>query len=172
MESKAKLLGRPLHPMLIVFPMGLLIVSLFFDVLHAITGSAAWAQMAYYLIVLGVILGVVAAVPGVVDWMAIPRRTRARRVAAFHAIISVTVLVLFAITWGMRLTDPFAPETTAVLVSVLGVALLLVGAWLGGELVDRLGVGVDDGANLNAPNALFQRKVFETGPGSPRRTET
>lgn len=172
MDSKAKFLGHPLHPKLMVFPMGLLVASLFFDVLYAITGAGGWSQMAFWLIVAGVVTGIFAAVPGVVDWMAIPRRTRARRVGTLHALVMAAVLVAFAVTWGMRVADPLAPTIAAVLVSVLGVALLFAGGWLGGELVDRLGVGVDEGANLNAPNSLLRRKVREAPVGGASSSET
>jgi hypothetical protein len=48
---------------------------------------------------------------------------------------------------------------------VIGVLLALVTSWLGGELVERLRVGVDDGAHLNAPNSLSGRPASEGAPG-------
>ena len=64
-------------------------------------------------------------------------------------------VVLFAISWLLRLgISGNTPSTLALILSVVGVLLALVTAWLGGELVDRRGVGVDQGANLNAPNSL------------------
>jgi uncharacterized membrane protein len=162
MESKTKFLGHPLHPMLMVFPMGLLIVSLLFDALYLASGVAGWAQMAFWLVAVGVVTGVFAAVPGIIDYMAIPRHTRARRVGTAHGLVNGTVLLLFAVTWGMRVAEPLAPTGAAIGVSAVGVVLLLVGGWLGGELVDRLGVGVDDEANLDAPSALSRRRASDT----------
>ena len=54
----------------------------------------------------------------------------------------------------MRYGAPERPDTVAHVLSFIGAGLALVGGWLGGELVERLGVGVSDGANLNAPSSL------------------
>jgi uncharacterized membrane protein len=70
--------------------------------------------------------------------------------------------VLFAASWLVRRDDPAQPETLAIVLSVAGGALSLVTGWLGGELVDRLGVGVDDGANLNATSSLRGPATGET----------
>src|SRR5437764_15366869 len=78
MESKAKLLGHPVHPMLIVFPLGLLATAVIFDVIALATGNGAWSGIAYYLIPAGLIGGLVAAVFGLIDWLAIPYNTRAK----------------------------------------------------------------------------------------------
>ena len=94
------------------------------------------------------------AVPGLIDWLAIPSGTRAKAVGAWHGIGNVIVIVLFAISLFLRWDDPGAPPVAAFVLSYGGVALALVTAWLGGELVDRLGVGVDTGAHLNAPSSL------------------
>ena len=47
MESKVKLLGHPIHPILIVFPLGLLIMALIFDVIYLTSDNAAFATTAY-----------------------------------------------------------------------------------------------------------------------------
>ena len=63
-------------------------------------------------------------------------------------------MVLFAISWILRLNVPGNPPAVAYVLSFLGAALLGVTGWLGGELMLRLGIGVDEGANLNAPSSL------------------
>jgi predicted membrane protein DUF2231 len=72
MESKVKLLGHPIHPMLIVFPLGLLGMSVFFDIIRLITGNEALATVTYWDIAAGIVLGLVAAVFGLLDWPASP----------------------------------------------------------------------------------------------------
>ena len=72
MESKAKLLGHAIHPMLIVFPLGLLITSVVFDVIHLVTSEPTFATVSYWMIAAGVIGGVLAAIFGLVDWLNIP----------------------------------------------------------------------------------------------------
>ena len=64
------------------------------------------------------------------------------------------VMILFVASWLLRRNSPDVPSTAAFALSFIGVAAALLGGWLGGELVERLGVGVTPDANLNAPNSL------------------
>jgi uncharacterized membrane protein len=163
MDSKAKFLGHPVHPILIVFPLGLLATSLVFDIIALAHGPRGLFVAAYWMIAAGIIGGLLSAVFGLIDWIAIPSGTRAKSVGAWHGIGNVVVLAIFACSWFVRRSSPPSePIPFAVGLSVVGVALALVTGWLGGELVDRLGVGVDDGANLNAPNSLSGRPTTST----------
>jgi uncharacterized membrane protein len=157
MESRAKLFGHPIHPMLIPFPLGLLATSLIFDIIHRLTGTESWAEVAYWMIVAGIIGGLAAAPVGWIDWFAIPADTRAKPIGLYHGVGNIVVLVLFAVSWFLRREAPDEPGMVAFILSLIGVALAVVTGWLGGELVDRLGVGVDRGANLNAPSSLSGR---------------
>jgi len=153
MESKAKLFGHSLHQMLIVFPLGLLATAVIFDVIHLITGEALWFTLSYWMIPAGIIGGLVAAPFGLIDWLAIPSKTRAKNIGLLHGLGNVVVLGLFFASWWMREAN-LSPSAFALVFSFVGAALSLVTGWLGGELVDRLGVGVDTGANLDAPSSL------------------
>jgi uncharacterized membrane protein len=158
MESKAKLLGHPIHPMLIVLPLGLFIASVVFDAVYVWRGSPAFATAAYWNIGAGIVGGLLAAVFGAIDWFAIPTGTRAKRIGLLHGGSNVVVVVIFALVWLMRGDRPdTAPTTNLFLLEVVALALGSVAGWLGGELVDRLGVGVDDGAHLDAPSSLSGR---------------
>ncbi|UBU16321.1 DUF2231 domain-containing protein [Nonomuraea gerenzanensis] len=85
-----------------------------------------------------------------------PGGRRAKRVGALHGIgnVLVLVLVLFAGSWLLRTGTDWVPTVPALVLSFAGVLVGGVAGWLGGELVDRLGVGVDEGANVNAPSSL------------------
>jgi uncharacterized membrane protein len=159
MESKAKLLGHAIHPMLIVFPLGLLAMAVIFDIITLATGNPAWAQAAFYMTGAGIVSGLAAALFGFIDWLAIPPGTRAKAIGAWHGGGNVVVVLLFAAGWLMRWNTPAAPGAAALACSFAGVLLALVTGWLGGELVERLGVGVDDGAHLDAPSSLSTDKV-------------
>lgn len=159
MKAKARLFGHPIHQMLIVFPLGLLATSLFFDIAHLSSGNPQWATIAYYLIYVGIVTGLIAAVFGLVDWLAIPAGTRAKRIGLLHGGGNVVVVLLFIGSCLLRRDNPGSPETPAIILSVLAVLLALMTGWLGGELVDRLGVGVDEGANLDAPSSLASNHV-------------
>ena len=158
MESKAKLLGHPIHPMLIVLPLGLFLAAVVFDAVYLWRGSPAFATAAYWNIAAGIVGGLLAAVFGLIDWLAIPGGTRAKRIGLLHGAGNVVVVLIFALVWLMRGDTPdAAPTTTLFLLEVVALALGSVAGWLGGELVDRLGVGVDDGAHLDAPSSLSGR---------------
>ena len=154
MESKAKAFGHPIHQQLIPFPLGLLGMAVIFDVIDWVADEPQLAHAAYYMIAAGIITGLLAAVFGLIDWTGIPGGTRAKSIATTHGIGNVIIVVLFAIAWLMRRDDPSAPSTVARILEIIGLAMAGGTGWLGGELVDRLGVGVDPGSNLNAPSSL------------------
>lgn len=154
MESRVKFAGHAVHPMLIVFPLGLLATAVIFDIISLVSGNSQWATVAYYLIGAGVIGGLAAALFGWLDWFGIPAGTRARRIGLWHGLGNVAVLVLFILSWILRRDDPAAPPTGAVVAGLAAFVLAVITGWLGGELVDRLGVGVHDGAHLDAPSSL------------------
>jgi uncharacterized membrane protein len=154
MESKARLLGHAIHPMLIVFPLGLLATAVIFDIITLAIRELRWTEISFYMIGAGIIGGLLAAIFGLIDYLAIPHGTRAKRVGLLHGIGNVIVLLLFAGSFALRWNDPPYPGTLAVTLGIIGVLLALVTGWLGGELVDRLGIGVDEGANVNAPSSL------------------
>jgi uncharacterized membrane protein len=154
MESKAKLLGHSVHQMLIVFPLGLLATAIVFDLVFLADGRLVFTTVAHWMIVAGLIGGLVAAPFGLIDWLAIPRGTRAKRIGVAHGLGNVVVLVLFALSLWVRMRRPGAPQELAYVLSFGGALLALVTAWLGGELVARLGIGVDDHAHADAPSSL------------------
>ena len=161
MEARAKVFGHSVHQMLIVFPLGLLSTAVIFDLIYLATHNPTWPLVSYWMIVAGIIGGLCAAVFGLVDWLKIPNGTRAHRVGVWHGVGNVCVVALFAVSWLLRRPDPSHPSAAAVILLLLGGGLSLVTGWLGGELVDRRGVGVDDGANLNAPSSLAGPAVGE-----------
>ena len=162
MESRAKFLGHAIHPILIVFPLGLLATGVVFDVIYLIWGNPEMANVAYWMFAVGIVGGLIAAPFGLIDWLAIPSGTRAKTIGAMHGLSNVVALLLFASSWWFRNDLPERPETLASILSFLGAGVAGLGGWLGGELVERLGVGVDEGANLNAPNSLSHAHAGST----------
>jgi len=154
MESRAKLFGHAIHPILIVYPLGLLSAAVIFDVIYLVTGNTTWTTVAFWMIAAGIVGGLLAALFGLIDFLAIPSNTRAKRIGLLHGLTNLLVVILFAASWVLRRDLPQTPSTAAFALSFIGVAAGLLGGWLGGELVERLGVSVTPGANLNAPNSL------------------
>jgi uncharacterized membrane protein len=162
-ESRAKLLGHPVHPMLIVFPLGLLATAVAFDIVGLVQNDSQWFRISFWMIAAGIIGGLCAAVFGFIDWTGIPTGTRANRIGLYHGGLNVVVVLLFIASWFMRQANGQMPSAGALTLSFIAVLMALVGGWLGGELVDRLGVGVDDGAHLNAPNSLSGHHSASSG---------
>jgi uncharacterized membrane protein len=167
MESHVKIAGHPIHPMLIVLPLGMLSAAVVFDIIYLITGNGIFPVISFYDIAAGIIGGLLAAIFGFVDWLALPSHTRAKSVGAYHGLGNVAVVVLFAISWLMRFGSVnYFPAGPALIFSFAGILLGLVTAWLGGEMVFRLRVAVDRNANLDAPSSLSRAQVASRNLGS------
>jgi uncharacterized membrane protein len=169
MESRVKILGHAVHPMLIPFPLGLLATAVVFDVIYAFGGPAEFAIFSFWAIAAGIVTGLVAAVFGLWDWIYVPGGTRAKVIGAWHGGGNVVVVGLFAVAWLLRLgveQPQYAPGGLALALELLGAGLAVVTGWLGGELVERLGVGVDEGANLDSPSSLSGRPAATPGQAS------
>src|SRR5918912_1274347 len=127
MESKAKALGHPIHQMLIPFPFGLLSTAVIFDIIYLVWGKPAVATVSYWMIIAGIVGGLAAAPFGLIDYLAIPRGTRARSVGLVHGLGNVVVLLLFAGSWWLRHGEVSAanqhlPSTVALVLSFAGFA--------------------------------------------------
>lgn len=156
MRSRVRAAGHAVHPILIVFPLGLLTTAVAFDVLYLVTERTSFAFTSAHLIAAGVVMGVVTAATGWLDWWLVtPRGSRARRIGLLHGLVNAAVLVLFAVSWAMRLAETdWMPGWPALVAAWLGVLAGGLGGWLGGELVERLGISVDENANPDAPSSL------------------
>jgi uncharacterized membrane protein len=130
-------------------------LGVIFDIAYLATDDRTFADVAFWDIGAGVLGGLLAAVFGFIDWLAIPTGTRAKAIGLWHGGGNVVIAGLFAVSWLLRLGDhAYKPSVVPFVLGLVGVVLALVTAWLGGELVYRLRVGVDDDAGLNARNSL------------------
>jgi uncharacterized membrane protein len=131
----------------------MLATAVIFDVVGILLDQAGWWSLSYWVMATGIVGALIAAPFGLIDWLAIPRGTRARRIGRFHGLGNGLVSLLFLGSWLLRSSGVY-PGGAALALSFSGIALALLTGWLGGELVSRLGVGVDDDTELNAPNSL------------------
>ncbi len=147
MSSPASIRSHPIHPMLIVFPIGLWIFSLVCDVIyHAGSHNLFWKGVAFYTIVGGVVGALLAAIPGFIDYVSLTNR-RVKRIATTHLILNLIVVALFPFNLGIRYNASPDSETFGVVLSIIATALLAVSGWLGGSLVYVHGVGVETPAS-------------------------
>src|SRR5262245_28174054 len=141
MHTPASIAKHPLHPMLVAIPIGLWVFSLVCDLVRLFGGTSPnWQVVAYYTLIGGIVGALVAAVPGFIDMLSLPWRTK--RIALFHMSINLTVVALYVVNaWlrhrGIDLTAP-------VWLSVIAVLMLLVSGWLGGKMVYIHGVAVEE----------------------------
>src|SRR5215470_4726297 len=122
MESKAKIFGHAIHPILIVYPLGLLSAAIVFDIIYLVTGNPAWTTVSFWMIAAGIIGGLLAALFGFIDYLYVPSGTRARRIGLLHGVTNLCVMILFIASWLLRYNTPDLPSTTAFVLSFVGVA--------------------------------------------------
>ncbi len=145
MQTKATIAGHPIHPMLVVLPIGMWVFSLIGDIVIRAGGNPAWAPAAYYSMGMGIIGALLAAVFGLTDLLSIPQGARARKIGYWHLGINLSVTVLFIVNFYLRSVGP-PVDLTPFILSIVSIAALLVSGWLGGEMVYVEGVAVSPAA--------------------------
>ena len=143
----ARLLGHPIHMMLVHFPMGLWPFGFIFDLIGKFSGQASFAIAAFYCMAGGIAGALGAALFGAWDYLAIPSEHKSWKTASVHALLNVIWLMVWVVLWAMRLKQypEIQPATNLVLVSEAASVLgLMVSAHLGGELVLRHHLGMID----------------------------
>src|SRR5207253_9298991 len=95
------------------------------------------------------------------NWIYSHRGPRTRKCGFWHGVGTIIVAGLFAASCFLRRPDPADPAILTIILSAIGMGIALITSWLGGELVDRYGVGVADGAHLDAPGSLSGRPASE-----------
>jgi uncharacterized membrane protein len=157
--TRVNFLGHPVHVMLMPLPIGLLSSTAALDAIDLVRGGGALARASSVNLIGGLASGAVAGLFGAIDYLSsVPRRTRAKRLGAAHGIGNLTALALFGTSLGLRLARRGGlrarPPRAATLLEIAGAAILVGTAWLGAEMVNRLGVGVYEGAGPDAPSSL------------------
>ena len=167
MASPASLGRHPVHPMLIPFPIALWVFSLVADVIYLWRGNPIWKNwIAFYTLLAGIIGAAAAAVPGLIDWLSITDRAVVK-LANWHARLNVIALVVFCADFYLRTTRGASwvggSLTIPLLLSVVGIVLIGISGWLGGEMVYVHGVAVepqhDAGAGARETRAEERGKV-------------
>ena len=143
MKSRAQVKSHPIHPMLVVFPIAFLSGSFFFDIFSFITLKEQYSIVAFWLQVSGVGAGLLAAIPGLIDYnFTVPPDSSASKRGMKHGLLNSLALVLFLSCWFYRrTTDPSL--WIMLLLEAAGFVCLCFAGWLGGTLVYRNQIGVD-----------------------------
>ena len=143
MKSKASIKTHPLHPILVTFPIAFYIGTLIFDTLAFLYQDSEYGITGKYIHIAGIIGAVIAAVPGIIDFLyTVPPDSSAKKRGAKHGIINSVVLVIFVIALYLKFRATL-PAYIILLIEVIGVAMTGVAGWMGGTLVHRNQIGVD-----------------------------
>ncbi len=142
--------GHPFHPILVTVPIGAWVASIVFDIVsRAGDDHLVFAKGAYWLVGIGIVGALVAAMFGFLDLLAIPTGTRAFRTALVHMSLNLAVVAAFAVDFALRhsrLDDPDGTPVGLLVLSIVALLVLAVSGWLGGKLTYRYGVRVVDEA--------------------------
>jgi uncharacterized membrane protein len=141
-RSTASILGHPLHAMLVPLPITCFVGTLITDIVYWKTATIMWANISAWLLVIGLVVSVFAALAGVIDFLG-DRRIRELKPAWIHGLGNGLAVILSIFNAFIHSRDAYTSVVpTGLILSILVVLILLVTAWTGGEMVYRHGVGV------------------------------
>jgi uncharacterized membrane protein len=146
-HSTAKIATHPIHPMLIPFPIVCFVLTFVADIVYTRNHDPAWATASYWLLGIGLVMGALAAVTGLTDYLG-DERIRRLGDALKHMLANVTAVVLELVNLLLRLRNDDFISSSGVYISGVVVLILLYSGWKGGDLVYRHGIGVHDTSNL------------------------
>ena len=140
--STAQIAKHPIHPMLVPFPIVCFVGTLITDIAYSATANMIWADFSAWLVTVGVIMGVLAAIAGLIDFLG-NRLIRAQRPAWPHVLGNILMLVLATFNVFVHGRDAWTSVVpTGLILSAIVVLILPVTGWLGWSMVYRHGVGV------------------------------
>jgi nitrite reductase/ring-hydroxylating ferredoxin subunit/uncharacterized membrane protein len=144
MRSKASFRGHPIHPALIPFPFAFLTGAFLFDAAGRLADRPGWWTTGGHLAIAGVLTAVLAAVPGLIDYLyTVPPRSTGKRRATRHMIVNLLAVALVVSAWLMRRDVVEAPSLVVLALELVALGLLVAGGWMGGVLVSRNQISVD-----------------------------
>jgi nitrite reductase/ring-hydroxylating ferredoxin subunit/uncharacterized membrane protein len=163
-RSRAQFKAHPIHPALIPFPFAFLTGAFVFDVCGLIGGDPSFSTTGAYLGLAGIGTGVLAAVPGLIDYIyTVPPNSSGKKRATRHAIANGIVLLLFSVAWLSR-SPAWEPSLLTLALELVGAGLLAYSGYLGGTLVTRNMISVD---HRYAEAGKWQEADFTAAAGQP-----
>ncbi|MBV8578720.1 MAG: DUF2231 domain-containing protein [Acetobacteraceae bacterium] len=142
LRSTAQLATHPIHPMLVPIPIVCFIGALVTDIVYAVTAEMMWTDMSAWLLLVGLVFGVLAGIAGLTDFLG-NRLIRSQSPAWPHMIGNLVVLVLAFFNVLVHTRDAWTSVVpTGLILSIITVLILPITGWLGWSMVYRHGVGV------------------------------
>lgn len=143
MKSKASIKSHPLHPILIPFPIAFFTGTFLAHAAGWIFNNSDLLTTAYYLNIAGIAFALLAAIPGIIDFLyTVPPKSSGKKRAAQHGIINVVMLLIFTAAFFYRRNED-VNQTILLAMEIVGVVLMMIAGWMGGTLAYRNQIGVD-----------------------------
>ncbi len=144
MRSAVHIKGHPLHPLLIPFPIAFFTGALVSDIVAQVVKDAGWAVIAIWLSIAGIVMALIAAVPGLIDYFkTVPPNSTGKSRATKHMLLNITVVILFVVANFTRMPQTMMPMISTLAIELVAFLLLCSAGWMGGTLTYRNQIGVD-----------------------------
>lgn len=141
-----RFLGHSIHPMVTDFPIALWMTSIFWDVIRLWRNEPLWAAMAFWTLLLGIVAAIPSALSGFLEYAAIPDKHPAIRKGTWHMVVMLFAAALFTASFLVRKGPELLTGNQmwlALALSLTGAIVVLIGGWLGGDLVAHFGLGTE-----------------------------
>lgn len=155
MQSKVRLFGHAVHPMLVDFPIVCFVLLAVLDVAEGM-GWLAAGKVPLFLVGIGGTITILAIITGTIDLAFLPNKTRAHKLAVWHFAGGILIWLWFGVSSGAHTGTTAA--SWAVYADIAGVLLIIGQSWLGGELMERHHIGIRSAAEGADPVVLERKK--------------
>lgn len=155
MKSSVNLANHPLHPILVPIPIGAFLLTLIGDIAYTATSNTFWYSFSSWTMGIGIVGALLAAIPGFLDYISVVPEGEPKRQATVHMAVNLGIVAIFALNLVMRLFTTASTGANwwlSLIMTVVGVGALMYTGWLGGELVYRHRMGIDERVHPEAPS--------------------
>lgn len=146
MQSKIKILGHPVHPMLVPFPIAFYTATLVCSIVYASNGNTFWFRVAFVANCAGILMAIIAILPGLIDWLSIPELSDAKATGLKHMVANIFSLGFFLANAAVnytKISDPHPPVQGAIMLTTFGFLIMLYAGFKGWKLVQTHHIGID-----------------------------
>ena len=176
MQSKVRLFGHPVHPMIVPFPIAFYTATLVCSIIYASNGNTFWFHVAFIANCSALVMAAVAVLPGLIDWLSIPELTDAKTTGLKHMVANVFTLGLFtanaAVTYP-KLDDPHPPVQASIMLTGFGFLIMLYAGFKGWKMVQTHHIGIDAPSDAEIPAEKEEVKnaneIFSNMTETPKR---
>ena len=155
MQSKVRLFGHPVHPMLVPFPIAFYTATMVCSSVYAANGNTFWFKVAFIANCAALVTAAVAILPGLIDWLSIPELTDAKTTGLKHMIANVFTLGFFTANAAVnytKLDDPHPSIQSGIMLTSFGFLVMLYAGFKGWKLVQTHHIGIDAPSDEELPD--------------------